>query len=431
MAGTSWSPEEEAQLRTMYLKGMTAAEISVEMGRSKSAVDNKVGRMGLTESVRQRAERGEASPEQCKRREDGDTLTFDGQTQKPIRSLEDLLEVIQPDLTVWQVGPWEAKSWEMGYKDAEGKGQALQLWSYSAKFERKKGWTPDEFLGLIKQSLSETPRTKYKKKKQPSKGCLCELSIVDHHFGKLAWEPEVGDSYDLKIAEKRYTEAADFLLASAAERNPDRILYLLGNDFYHVDRGTEGTTTRGTRQDTDGRWQKSFLVGARCARDTALKAAEIAPTTILVVPGNHDEEKIFTLGVVLDFLFEGDERITVDNSPTLHKSFNWGDVFLGFYHGHNSGEKRRNTIYQEFEGSPGYADAKWREIHMGHLHSESEKVWEYRKSNTLRKTTVRILPSLAGTDKYHRENGYDAPRAAEMHVYDSSKGRIASEVFIP
>lgn len=431
MARVYWTPQEETKLRAMYLQGMTAAEIAKQMGRSRASIDNKVSSLGLTNANRQRPERGEISYETCNRKEDDEQLTFDGQTQKPIRRLEDLLEIVKPDLSIWKVDKWECKTWEMGFKDADGEGKSIQLWSYNARFGRKQGWTPKEMLDRIGKVLSKKPKTKHRKVKFPTEGVLCELSIVDHHFGKLAWEPEVGDSYDLKIAEQRYTEAADYLLSRAAERKPDRILYVLGNDFYHVDRGGEGTTTGGTRQDTDGRWQKSYQIGLRCSRDTALKAAEIAPVTIAIVPGNHDEEKMYTLGATLAEVFSDNGKIEVDNAPTLHKGFCWGKVFLGFYHGHNSGEKRRNTIYQEFESCPGYADAAWREIHMGHLHSEHEKVWEYRTSRTLRKTVVRILPSLAGTDKWHRANGYDAPRAAEMHVYDSTKGRIASEVFIP
>src|SRR4051812_36416642 len=31
---------------------------------------------------------------------------------------------------------------------------------------------------------------------------LAEISIYDHHFGKLCWAPETGTNYDLDIAER-------------------------------------------------------------------------------------------------------------------------------------------------------------------------------------------------------------------------------------
>jgi hypothetical protein len=204
-----------------------------------------------------------------------------------------------------------------------------------------------------------------------------------------------------------------------------QILWVAGNDFYHVDRG-DNTTTRGTRQDADGRWQKAFVGGVTELRNAVDLAREIAPVRLKIVKGNHDEEKAFTLAVVMAAIYEGDARVVVDVSPSLTTCFQWGTNLVGFQHGHNMTADRFKQLPNEMAHlwPQEWAATTWREWHLGHLHSESEDVWRYRASETVGDVIVRRLPSLCGTDYWHRSMGYRSLGAAEAHFYDAKLGRI-------
>lgn len=77
------------------------------------------------------------------------------EAQARVRTLEELLEIVKPDLDAWQLTDWGVKRWEMGAKIKEGhlewshggiktghldyKGLGIQdLWSVWAKFVRKR-----------------------------------------------------------------------------------------------------------------------------------------------------------------------------------------------------------------------------------------------------------------------------------------------------
>lgn len=47
MYGTTWTPEEEEQLKTLYKKGFKFHEIGAIMGKTKGQISGKCDRLGL------------------------------------------------------------------------------------------------------------------------------------------------------------------------------------------------------------------------------------------------------------------------------------------------------------------------------------------------------------------------------------------------
>lgn len=355
-----------------------------------------------------------------------ETAEVSGLMRGRVVTLEDALKKANVDLTKWDVGTWEITAWEMGYVDKNKDPGVLPLWRVNVKLKAKKGWNPTEFRAILKEDLKalapsyRVPSFDH----NPAVPLLVELSIFDAHFGKLAWSPETGQDYDIKICRTRYMNAARDLLARAAIYNPERILYVVGNDFFHCDH--RGLTFNGTQMDCDGRWQKAFRIGKDCCVSIAEEASQLAPVDILVVPGNHDREKTFCLGEVLDARFTNNHNINVMNDPDLYSYYRWGKVLLGFVHGDNhTSDKKRAELPQTMstDRPVDWSETVWREWHLGHFHSEAEDVWHYRKAKQIRDLTVRVLPSLSSTDAWHREQGYASPIAAECHLYHKDKGR--------
>lgn len=370
-----------------------------------------------------------------------ETAELNGIMAGRIVTLDDALKKGNVDLTKWDVGTWEITSWEVGaktdkdityndnkqVKKVSQKMEVIPLWRVNVKLKAKMGWNPTEFRQILVADIKrQAPSYKTPTPVEDRPPLMLELSIFDAHFGKLGWSPETRQDYDLKICKRRYMNAARDLLGRGATFKPERILLVYGNDFFHVDH--KNITTNGTPQDCDGRWQKSFRIGKECCITVAEEASQIAPVDIMIVQGNHDHEKIFCLGEVLDARFHNNHMINVMNEPDKFTYYDWGKVLLGFVHGdkHMSDSKLKELPTQMIEDKPVESSkAVWREWHLGHIHSEQEDVWHYRKSKYVRTTAIRRLPSLSSTDAWHREEGYASVLAAEAHIYHKDKGRFA------
>jgi hypothetical protein len=55
------------------------------------------------------------------------------------------------------------------------------------------------------------------------------------------------------------------------------------------------------------------------AQEVIDKCASIAPVDVIIIPGNHDEERTFYMGDALACRYEGNPNVTVDNSPKTRK----------------------------------------------------------------------------------------------------------------
>src|SRR5690606_31399347 len=117
--------------------------------------------------------------------------------------------------------------------------------------------------------------------------------IFDLHLGKLAWNEETGEDYDIKIAENRFKEALEDLIEKASGYKFDKILFILGNDLFNSDSAFPYTaTTGGTPQEDDIRWQKSFRLGVRLITEALIRLEKIAKVDVVTALSNHDLQKI-------------------------------------------------------------------------------------------------------------------------------------------
>ena len=361
--------------------------------------------------------------------------TYNLETLSPrIRTVDEALAKAEIDLGQWEVERAIVNSWEVGAKGPNGNILVTPLWQVKVWLKVKASWSVDEFRQLLREDFKAL-KPSYRKPKVAATtnevvGVLC---IFDHHFGKLAWEEESGSNYDLKIAQERYIAASNDLLGRFKKEKPERIVYVVGNDFLHVDQGRTNSTTKGTQVDTDGRWQKAYRVGLQCAIRTADLARTIAPVDIVCVSGNHDAEKLFCLGEALRCRYEDCEDVTVDNSANEFSYYRYGVNLIGFTHGDglNDAKKKQLANKMAVDCPVDWSETKCREWFLGHLHRERETVWEHRQSDSVQKVTIRECPALCGSDAWHTKNMYMSSLGAELHMYRKDSGRYGYLTFSP
>jgi hypothetical protein len=250
---------------------------------------------------------------------------------------------------------------------------------------------------------------------------LLEINLCDLHFDRLVWGEESGNNWDMKISADVGIAAVDNLLKLTAPFPVGRILYVCGNDFFTAD-NPEGTTTAGTPQVVDGRWQKSFRRGIAMQHAVIERLRKRAPVDVMVVPGNHDNCRTFYLGEVIGAVYAGATDVRVFNSPQIRKYYRWGKTLIAFTHGDRI---RLNALplIMAGEAAKDWAETTSREIHCGHYHHKKEM--NFNSGDEFGSVRVRILPALTSTDAWHAQMGFTGSlRASEAYLYSKARGYV-------
>ena len=354
-----------------------------------------------------------------------DSLTTNGDaaevtkfTAERVRTLADLVRVCEIDTTEWEIERWVANKWEMGSVDKKsGQAQSTPLFQVKAYLRRKIALTlaRNEIADLIADAKKAiAPRMRIARASLGKH--LLEISIPDLHAGKLAWGAETGGAnYDTKIAVDRFETALDALLQRTASFTFERVLLVVGNDLVNID-NKANTTTRGTPQSSDGRLFKTFGIVRRMMTRAIDKLRLVAPVTVMVVPGNHDETVSHFLGDSLECYFHSTPDVTVDNAPTTRKYFHFHKVLLMFTHG-DKGKRQDYPLLLATERPDLFGRTTHREVHTGHLHQV--RLQEHHG------VRVRISPALTEADAWHAENGYTGnAMGAEAFVWHPEDGLV-------
>jgi hypothetical protein len=250
---------------------------------------------------------------------------------------------------------------------------------------------------------------------------LNQYTVTDSHFGMLAWREETGADYDLRIAEQLLLD----FFAAAIKNAPDAhtaIFAQLG-DLMHHDSLESVTPAHRHVLDADSRLQKVIRVVIRTVRRVIdMLLAKHQHVHIVMASGNHDPASSAWLREMLAAMYEGEPRVSVDNSPMLYYAFEWGKTALYYHHGHkrNIGNVDATLagIFREMFGRSKYAYA-----HVGHLHSD-----EGRKSSLM---YVERHETLAAPDAYAAGGGWLSGRSAKVITYSKTSGEVFRSTLRP
>ena len=352
-----------------------------------------------------------------------------------IKTLEELLKECKVNENVWSVkdyvvNKWDVTSWRNGLP------QTIENFQVKARLERlidniKTASAAEIFADLINNYepplLDWTPTNKPKFRENN----LLEISIFDLHMGKLAWGGETGENYDTKIASERFIYSIRKLLERANGFEFSRILFPIGSDFFNSDT-IFNTTTKGTPQDEDLRWQKTFRVGVNLLIDgiELLKQTGV-PVDVLVIPGNHDFERSFYMGEFLSAWYKNDPMVDIDNGASPRKYYIFGNVLLGFTHGSEEKEASLPMLMaNDIASKPYWSQTKFHEWHVGHIHRKRNVNYTtLEKNRSLNEdlgVTVRYLSSLTGTEEWHHKKGFIGQiKAADAFIWNDMYGYVA------
>lgn len=244
---------------------------------------------------------------------------------------------------------------------------------------------------------------------------LTVIPLGDPHFGMLAWHEETGDNFDLETAERLTFAAVDRICA----RTPSSKVAVLLNlgDFFHADNSTNRTPQSGAQLDVDGRFAKIARVGIRAMERCIVRLLEKHEKVIVRNNrGNHDPHQAAMLSICLAARFHDNPRVQVEDSPASFWYYRHGKTLIGSTHG--DGAKLNDLpLIMATDVPSEWAAAHWRVWHCGHFH--------HNQAKDLVGCTVETHRTLAGSDAWHRHQGYRSHRDLKAIVYDVEFGEVA------
>jgi hypothetical protein len=331
------------------------------------------------------------------------------------------------DLFRWKCISWEGRDWEGFSRNKttqEVEKTTLQYCKAKWELNVEANLALDEIQRLAKAAVIPPKKFSDAAKPDPHSDNIVILSVSDLHLGKPGVSEETGCApYTLELTESLFYQATTTLLTRTSIYKPKEIVFVVGNDFLHID-NPDGMTSNGTKIDYDGRYYSNFLKGFHMLEAAINMCREYAPkVTVVVVPGNHDATSMWHMGHSLDLAYSTTPSVSVLNQPVNRKYYTWGQCAFMFAHG----DAPKSTNYaQIFAADQGkiWGRTKFHEVLLGHQHKT--QVDEFPGC------IVRRLSSLTPSDVWHSKNFYiGRQQRAEALVYSAAQGLLGTAVFSP
>lgn len=251
---------------------------------------------------------------------------------------------------------------------------------------------------------------------------LLVVNPADIHIGKYASEKETGEKYDTTTAVDRVLEGVVGLLEKTKGFAIDKVMFCIGNDILHID-NVYGSTTKGTYQDTDGKWWEHYEIALALYVKCVEILRTVAPVDVVHCMSNHDYQSGFHLAHTLKAWFRKADDVTFDISVAHRKYYLYGLNYIGLEHG--DGAKMANLpLLMAQERPEMWAKTKYRYFYLHHLHHKVKHKWLDAKDYI--GVTVEYLRSPSASDSWHSRKGFTGTqRAVEGYLHERDKGQIA------
>tara|TARA_R110002020_G_scaffold225959_3_gene436291 strand:- start:2893 stop:3978 length:1086 start_codon:yes stop_codon:yes gene_type:complete len=262
----------------------------------------------------------------------------------------------------------------------------------------------------------------YKKIKRKEGNHLLVINPADIHIGKYASEIETGESYDCETAVMRVLEGVQGLIDKSKGFDVDRVLFCIGNDVLHID-NVYNTTTKGTHQDTDGKWWEHYEIALMLYVKVIEMLREIAHVDVLHSMSNHDYQSGFHLAHTLKSWFRKADDVKFDISVSHRKYYQYGKNLIGLEHG-DGAKMDKLPLLMAQERPVMWSETKFRYWYLHHLHHKIKHKWLDTKDFI--GVTVEYMRSPSAADSWHSRKGFcGAAKACEAFLHDKESGQVA------
>lgn len=237
----------------------------------------------------------------------------------------------------------------------------------------------------------------------------------DAHLGLLAHAAEVGESFDLKIAEFELCGAIGILIDElpAVER---LVINDLG-DFTHYENFSATTEASGHALDHDTRFPKMIKVYVRVMRFIIEKALEKAKfVDVIVNQGNHSRTNDIWMAELLRAAYGHTGRVNVLNNDNVFIAYRMGNTLVMTHHSDKCRPARlANVMTTDFRKD--YGETEFHYIDIGHVHHGM--VMKEHPG-----IVIESFNHLAVTDKWAHDAGYRNRKSITVIMRSRTYGEL-------
>lgn len=245
------------------------------------------------------------------------------------------------------------------------------------------------------------------------------IQIGDAHLGLLTNAFEVGENFDLGIAERELCGAIGLLIDEmpACER---AVINDLG-DFTHYENFSATTEASRHQLDFDSRFPKMIRTYSRVMRfiiDRALSKAQ--HVDVIVNQGNHSRTNDIWMAELLRVAYEHTGRVHVLNNDSVFIAYRMGKTLVMTHHSDKCKPSRlAHVMATDFRQD--YGETEFHYVDIGHVHHGM--VMKEHPG-----VVVESFNHLAATDKWAFEEGYRNRKSITIVLRSKTYGEIGRRV---
>ena len=222
------------------------------------------------------------------------------------------------------------------------------------------------------------------------------FNIGDGHLGMLAFDHEVGQNFDLKIARSELIEALNVLIdrAPACERC---VIQDMGDMTHYQDFSAQ--TESGHILDFDTRYPKMIETYHHVMRSIIEKAlSKFKYVDVIINQGNHSRSNDIAMVHTLKWVYQDNQRLNVLDNSSVFIPYRMGNTFVMSHHSDKCKPNRLADVMST-DFAKDWGESFYRYIDIGHIHHR-----QVSKENS--GVTIESWNQLAPTDKYAHDGGW-------------------------
>ncbi len=241
------------------------------------------------------------------------------------------------------------------------------------------------------------------------------IQIGDAHIGMLAHAAEVGENFDLKIAEGELCAAIAMLVDECPPC--ERIVVNDLGDGTHYDNMAAVTAASGHPLDADGRHPKMLRVYSRVMRFIVERALTKARhVDVIINQGNHSRINDFWMREVLTVAYAHTGRVHVLDNDSVFIPYRMGNTLVMVHHSDKCPPARLvGVMTTDFRTD--FGETEFHYIDTGHVH-------HHFVSKEHPSVVIESWNHLAANDKWAHDAGYRARKSISVVLRSKTYGDI-------
>lgn len=255
------------------------------------------------------------------------------------------------------------------------------------------------------------------------------INLYDAHLDKIPLKSTCGVESTLEKNLEIFHRTVDKIINKSKLEKINTVILPLGNDLFHTN-GFDSKTKKGTELEYFGSPEEAYYAISDAVVETVLKLkAHFAKVEVLMIKGNHDEDKVTTLGYWLEKMFKSIKNVNIDRMRNQRKYYQFGENLLGFAHGDKEKRKiQQLPLFMAQEEPKMWGNTTYRKMFLGDLHHGFE--YQFLKTKDQPGVEVEYLRSVGTTDTWHQDFGWiGVPKTGYLQIFHRTEGEITRHKF--